>query len=126
MSYTRLILDGDDAEAAVEEFLDQIILFVVHGRAAQAHDGRQIVDDLVALLFDKVAFTGFPDALGYTIHRPVERALLPMIGKRRAIKHLGDAMWVNGQLKGVCAFRTERALVDRAFIVALDVDDLAA
>src|SRR5881227_1230786 len=112
MSYTRLILDGDDAEAAVEELLDQIVLFVIHRRAAQAHDGRQIVDDLVALLGDKVAVTSLLNALGYAAHCPIERALFPSVGKRRAVEHPGDAMRVDGQLKGVCAFRAERALVD--------------
>src|SRR5436853_2973776 len=126
MSYTRLILNGDDAEAAVEELLDQIVLFVIHRRAAQAHDGRKIINDLIALLVDKVTVASLLNALGDLVHCPVERALFPMIGERRAIEHLGHAMRIDGQVKSVCAFRTERALVDRAFIVAFDVDDLAA
>src|SRR5689334_6559821 len=126
MSYARLILDGDDAKPAVAEFLDQVILFVVHRRAAQAHDRRHVVDGLAIFLLDEVAVAGFFDALGDAAHRPIERALFPSVRVRRAVEHLGDAVRIDRELKRVRALRAERAFVDGAFVVAFDVDDLAA
>src|SRR3712207_4472189 len=93
MSYPSLVLDGDDAEAGREELLDEVVLFVVEGGAAEVADGERPVDAVargVELLEARVA--GVLDEVGDAVHRPVERALLPMVGERGAILDGGDAV----------------------------------
>ena len=66
------------------------------------------------------------DELGDAVHGPVERlGLVPLGGARSAIPDLGDAVGIDGQLIGGRPLGAERALVDRAFGIAFDVDDLA-
>ena len=74
----------------------------------------------------KSASRGRLDALGDLVQRPVERARLPVVGERGAVQDLGDAVRVDGELEGVGPLGAERALVDGAFGIALDVDELAA
>ena len=38
MSETRLVLDGEDAQAAGEQLLEEVVLLVVEGRASQGGD----------------------------------------------------------------------------------------
>ena len=42
MSYPGLVADGDHPEAAGEQLLDQVVLFVVERRAAQVRDRRAL------------------------------------------------------------------------------------
>src|SRR5262249_41418437 len=99
----------------------------VHRRAAQTSDRGQVVDLRAAgLLLDEVRVARLFHPLGDAAHRPVQRPFLPAVRVRRAVENFLDPMWVDGQLKGVRAFRAGRAFIDRAVVVALDVNDLAA
>ena len=63
--------------------------------------------------------------LGDPLHRPVERLDLPLLGVRRAIEHGADALGREQHAERAGALGAERALVDRAARIALDVDGLA-
>ena len=65
------------------------------------------------------------DALGDLVERPVEGLGLPFVGVGSPIEHGLHAVRVDGQEQRVRALGAERALVDRAARVALDVDELA-
>ena len=126
MSYTGLVFDRDQAQTAAEEFLDEIILFIVHRRAAETRHRRHVIENCAVTLVDKIRVASFFHPLRDSIHRPIERPLFPLRRIRSAIKHLRDAMRIDGQLKRVGAFGTERAFVDGTFRIAFDVDDPAA
>src|SRR5207237_8742560 len=66
------------------------------------------------------------DALGYAVHHPVERLLLPVIAVRRAVQHLLRPVGVDRELEGVGALGAECTFVDGAAGIAFDVDNLAA
>src|SRR5262249_21781683 len=121
MSKPGLILYRDQAETSSEKFLDQVILLVVHRRPAETGHRRDVVNRraLVVPLFE-IAVARLLDQSRDAIHRPIERALFPMVGVRRSVENLLDAVRVDGELKCVRALRTERALVDRAVVIALD------
>ena len=63
--------------------------------------------------------------LGDALHRPVERLGLPLRGMRRAVQHLVDPRLRQQHAQRAGAFRAQRALVDRAARIALDMDRLA-
>src|SRR5204863_797612 len=65
------------------------------------------------------------DELGDALHRPVERAVLPAVAVRRAVLDGRDPGGAIQQPERRGALRAERAAVDRAGVVALDVDDPA-
>src|SRR5207247_6905405 len=124
MSYAGLVLDRDNPQAAVEELLDQVVLFVVHGSAAEGGDRGGVIDQLaVGRALDEAGITGFFDALGDTIKAPLERTVFPVIRVRRAIAHGRHPVRIDDILIGGGAFRAERTLVDRRRGIALDVDD---
>src|SRR5262249_2121971 len=94
--------------------------------AAEAGYGREIVDGLAVSSLDEIAIARILSAQGDLFHRPIERALFPVIGIRRPVHYASHAMRIHGQLKRVRAFRAEGSLIDRTVVVALYVDDLAA
>src|SRR5262249_10527680 len=66
------------------------------------------------------------DQPGDAVHGPVERfRLVPVAGARRPVPDARDAVGVDGELVGGGPLGAERPLADRAFRVALDVDDAA-
>jgi hypothetical protein len=80
----------------------------------------------VLFFLDEIGVASLFHPLGDAPHGPIERALFPPVGEGRAVENLLDPVRVNGQLKGVRAFRAERAFIDRAVVIALNVNDLAA
>src|SRR6187200_2125275 len=127
MSYARLVLDGDDAEATGEELLDEVVLLVVDRRPAKGADGADRVEQVAAVVSSgKVRVAHFLHPLGDAVERPVERAGLPVIGMRCPVEDLGYPVRVHGELVGIGPLGAEGALVDGALGVALDVDQLAA
>src|SRR5262245_16558685 len=80
----------------------------------------------VLFLLDEIGVAGFFHPFGYASHGPIEWTLFPLVGERRAVENFFDPVRVDGQLKGVRALRAERALIDRAVVIAFNVDDLAA
>src|SRR5207244_4183274 len=127
VSYAGLVLDREDPQASVEQFLDQVVLLAVEGRSAQGPDGPDPVHGLaIGRSLDEVAVPRFLDALRDPVHRPVERLRLPPVGVGGPVEDPGEAVGVDGELERVRALRAEGPFVDRAAGVAFDVDDLAA
>ena len=85
VSYAGLIFNRDHAQAAAEEFLNQVILFIIHRRAAQTCHRRQVIENCAVTLFDKICVASFFNAISDPTHRPIERTFFPMIGIGRAI-----------------------------------------
>src|SRR5437879_792883 len=79
----------------------------------------------MTIALDKVAIAGILHEARDSIHRPLQRAFFPMIGVRRAIHHAGYPMRIADELKRIRALGAERALVDRAVGIALNIDHLA-
>ena len=74
----------------------------------------------------EVGVTGLLGALGDAVQRPVQRPGFPVVGEGGAVEDVGDAVGVDGELEGVGPLGAESALVDGAFGIALDVDELAS
>src|SRR5207245_4156033 len=125
MSYSRLVFDGDNTQAATEEFLDQVVLFDIHGGAPQGGDSGCVVDRLaVGGSLDEGLVPSGLDPLRDPVHGPVERTVFPVVRIWGAVANRGDAVGVDHVLVGRGSLGTERALVDRRLGVSLDVDDL--
>jgi hypothetical protein len=73
----------------------------------------------------EVAVARYLDTLRDPIHRPVEIPLFPLGCVRSPILDLRQAVRVHRELKRGRALGADRAAVDRAVRVPLDVDDLA-
>src|SRR4051794_21278732 len=115
MSYPGLIADRDHAEAGGEQLLDQVVLFVVAGRAAEMGDGRELHRRLAVDLLDERAFARGPNAIGDHVHRRFELELLPRGRVRGAVLHRGQAVGMRDELVTGGAFRAEMAGGDRRF-----------
>src|SRR6266566_816307 len=80
MSYTSLVLNRNDAEAATEELLHQIVLFDVQGRTTECGYGKCMVDlSSIGQAFNERLIASLLDPLRNLLHRPVQRFDLPMI-----------------------------------------------
>ena len=81
-----------------------------------------VYDPAVGQRLDERLVAGLLGELGYSLHRPVERLLLPFRRVWRAIQHRVDALRRQQHTQRAGPFGAERALVHRAAWVALDVD----
>jgi hypothetical protein len=75
--------------------------------------------------FGEGEVAGLLDSLGDPVHGPVERLFFPILGIGAAILDLGQPLVVDRELEGGRALGAERAAVDWAVGVPLDVDDPA-
>jgi hypothetical protein len=72
MSYPGLIFDGDDAQSGSEEFLDEIVFFVVEHRPSE----RPHVADSVGLITGASVFSERPiTRLSNPLDNPLKRPL---------------------------------------------------
>src|SRR4029077_641055 len=104
---------------------DQVVLFVVQGRAAEAGDPRgaaQRVPVRVGVL--PAPAPGVEDPVGDHIHRRAQVELLPRGPVRRAVQHLLLPLRAGDELPAGRALRAQPPAGDRAVRVALDLDDL--
>src|SRR3954466_6018854 len=101
MSNTSLILDGENAEAAIEQLLNEVVLLIVHGGAAERRNRGEMIQDNSIALLDEVGVAGLLDALGDAVHDPVEGPLFPTLREGSAIQRFGDAVRIGRELKGV-------------------------
>src|SRR5262249_11079572 len=125
VSYPRLVLDRHDTQPAAEELLDEVVLLVVDRGPAEGAEARDVVEEpAVGVAGLEVGVAGGLHPLGDPLHRPVERLRLPLVRVRGPVEDLRDAVRVDGELEGVRPLRAERALIDRAAGVALNVDEL--
>src|ERR1700736_3485619 len=123
MSYSRLVFDRDDTQAAAEQFLDQVVLFDVHRRPAEGRDRRRLVGELaVGGALDEARVAGLLDELSDPVHRPGERTILPVIRVRGPVSDRRQAVRVDQVAIGRRTLRTQGALVDGRVGVAFDVD----
>src|SRR5919201_6033602 len=124
MSYAGLVLDRYHAQAAGEQLLDQVVLLVIHGCAAQGCDGGGVIDQFALRRpLDERPVTGFFDQVRDPIQRPLQRPVFPVVGIRGAVANGGDAIGIDDVLKRRGALGAERALVDGGVRVTFDVDD---
>src|SRR6266702_2452156 len=65
------------------------------------------------------------DALRDLLHSPVERFDFPVVAIGCAVEDLRQAAGIDGVLERRGAFGTERAVVDGAIGIALNIDNLA-
>src|SRR5262245_46592904 len=77
------------------------------------------------ILFHKVAIARLLDESCDTIHGPGEGFILPPVAVWRPILDRGYTVRIGHKLESVSALGTEAALVDGAFRIALDVNDLS-
>ena len=118
VSNTGLVLDLNDAER-IEEFLDEIVLFVVEGGTTEVRDGHRAANfqPIFGGLFP-VAVTGILDPLSHHVHR-----LLPRNTVRAAVQNVMLSLGACHQLERGCSLRTEAAVRDWRARVAFNVDD---
>src|SRR5271157_6410062 len=130
---TGLVFEPDQPQSPPELQMG-IVPFVVHRCPAQRGDRGAVDDPLVDRLalpvlplpgIAEVAITRFLDTLRDPVHRPVEVSLFPLGCVRSPILDLRQAVRVHRELECGRALGAERAAVDRAVRVPLDVDDLA-
>src|SRR5207237_616983 len=104
--------------------LDEVILLVVEGGAAELRDGEGVVQRRAIVSgADEGVVAGRLDALGDPVHGPLEGPFLPMIGVGRAVLHGPEAVRRVHPTDRRGALWAEGALVDRAARITLDVDD---
>src|SRR5690606_6761969 len=78
VSYASLILDLDDAQPG-EELLDEIVLLVVQGSAAQVGHGQGAAHaPAVVELLLPVSVAGALHSIGHHVHGLLERDALPL------------------------------------------------
>ncbi len=78
MSYPGLILDGDHAQSAAEQLLDQVVLLVVDRRPAEGSDRADRVEEAAGLAPHREVFV--PRSLGAAgdlVQGPVQRCASP-------------------------------------------------
>src|SRR5271157_4491860 len=130
---TGLVFEPDQPQSPPELQMG-IVPFVVHRCPAQRGDRGAVDDPLVDRLalpvlplpgVAEVAITRFLDTLRDPVHRPVEVSLCPLGCVRSPVLDLRQAVRVHRELERGRALGAERAAVDRAVRVPLDVDDLA-
>src|SRR5699024_10733926 len=125
VSYAGLVLDLDRARGG-EELLDQIVLLVVDGRAAEAGDAHRAPEGAALLvLVLPVLPAGLDEAVGDHVHRRVEIEVLPLGRVRAAVAHRGLAEVGVRELLAGRALGAQPAAGDRGLRVPLDLDDLA-
>src|SRR5690348_18265870 len=61
MSYSGLVADAHHAQAAAEQFFDQVILLVVQRGAAQVTNGLGVRHHFAVLFLDEGALAALPD-----------------------------------------------------------------
>ena len=80
-------------EAAAEQLLDQVVLFVVQRGAAERADAERVVHDrAVGQRLDEGLVARLLGELGDALHRPVERLCFPLFGVGRAVQDMVDAL----------------------------------
>src|SRR4051812_36412815 len=123
VSYPRLVLDLDRAERG-EQLLDEVVLLVVQGRAAEAGEAQRPPGPLALRLPLPRLVAGADDPVGDHVHRLVEVDPLPLRGVRSAIERVLLARLPRRQLQARAALGAQPTTADRGVGVALDLDDL--
>src|SRR4051812_27881366 len=118
-----LVLDLQDPQRRVE-LLEEVVLLVVEGRAAEVGDAERPLDrlSLVVPRFPGLV-AGLLHALGDHLHRLLERDDFPFRPARPPVQALVDAMRAGDELEGGGALRTEAATRNGRVFVTLDVED---
>src|SRR5690606_34951311 len=125
VSNAGLILDLHRAERG-EQLLDQVVLLVVEGGAAEAREAHRPPDPQPVLGLPLPAGAARLDhPVGDHVHRRVEVEALPLGAVRAAVEDPVLPCRPGGQLEGGRALRAQPPPADRRVRVALDLDDLA-
>src|SRR6185503_2344594 len=124
VSYARLVLDLHRAHRG-EELLDQVVLLVVEGGAAEVGEAERAAQPFLAAHLLPAGLAGVEDAVGDHLHRLLEVELLPLGRVRAAVFDLLQPGARVDQLLGGAALGAEAPAGDRAVRVALDLDHLA-
>src|ERR1700735_229037 len=126
MSYSGLIADAHHAQARREEFLDEIIFFVVERRAAQVRHRLVLHQALAVLLFYEILVPAFPQPISDHIHRLFEVELFPFGPVWPSIAYFPKALRVRRQFIARGPFWAEPSARKRRRRVALNRNELIA
>lgn len=118
----RLVLHLYDAEPG-EQLLDQVVLFVVQGRAAEAGDAERACGAQPVLLPFPGAAPRLDHPVGDHVHGRLKVEGLPVGGIRTPVEDLMATRGACGELKGGRSLRAEAASADGRGRIALDLDD---
>src|SRR5581483_10636764 len=99
VSNTRLVLDLDGAERG-EQLLEQVVLFVVQRRAAEAGEAERPPGPLVVDLPLPPLAPGLDDPVRDHVHRRVEVKIYPIFGITTSVLHPVLAGGSGGELEG--------------------------
>src|SRR6185437_6790972 len=124
VSYPRLVLDLDRAQRG-EQLLDQVVLFVVQGGAAEAGEPEGPPGPVAVHVPLPAVPAGGQDPIGDHVHRRIQVEVLKFGAERAAVSHLVYARASRGELQARRALGTEATAADRRIRVALDLDDLS-
>src|SRR5690349_21182889 len=126
VSYSGLVFDRHHPQAA-HELLLHVVPLVVQSGATQRENGGGLIDQGAVLQsLHKGFIARLLDQLGNPVHGPVQLDLLPIDSTRLPVEDPGCPVGILDQLVSRGSLGTEAALVVRAPLVALDVDDLIA
>ena len=118
----RLVLDAHHTEAG-EQLLDEVVLLVVQGGAAEAGDAHGAVDGRPAVL----PLPGFPAGADHPVRDHVHGGFqvegFPLGPVRPAVQHLVAARGAGGQLEGGRTLGAESPAAHRRVGVTLDLHD---
>src|SRR3954447_25018561 len=123
VSYARLVLDLQSAKGG-KQLLDEVVLFVVQRRAAEAREAHGPASARPVGLPLPGLGARLDDPVGDLVHRVVERDALPFGAVRAPIEGVLLPGCSGGELQAGRALRAEPAAADRRVGVALDLDDL--
>src|SRR5260221_13248221 len=120
MSYTGLIADADHAQARGKQLLDEVVFFVVEGRAAKMGYRRRSHPRPPVFRLDESPLAAFPNAVRDHFHRLIQVQVCPFFCEWAAIFHFGESLGMCEQLKAVRAFRAEPSARERRLRIAFD------
>src|SRR5258708_12611839 len=101
MSYTGLIADADHAQARGKQLLDEVVFFVVEGRAAKMGYRRRLHQRLPVFRFDESPLAAFPNAVRDHFHRLIQVQVFPFFRKWSAISPFAASLALCEHLKAV-------------------------
>src|SRR5205823_6643579 len=109
-----------------QQLLLKVVPFVVDGGPAQGEDGFRVVHQLpVGRPLNECAVPRRLDEISHAVHGSIELPHFPVRSARSAVEHLGETVGVDVQLIRGRALWAQVPVIDGAFRVALDVDNVA-
>src|SRR6185437_9209969 len=112
VSYPRLVLDLDRAQRG-EQLLDQVVLFVVQGGAAEAGEPEGPPGPVAVHVPLPAVPAGGQDPVGDHVHRRIQVKVLKFGAERAAVSHLVYPRASRGELQAGRSLGTQAAAAPR-------------